>query len=194
MTDTAADRARLAEIREQTRTHAEVASVRQFFDLLRMAEDGIAAREALADALAKVDLAGAALVVEQGRSRSAREALARAERAEAERDTLRAEVASLKTLRVEIDQGVNGPATIKVWRDNVLRFNGVDYSALMEANDRRAEVTALRAAVARMRGAEAVEAVAQAYRAEYGQARDSLAAYTAWSVVAVRAIAALGAP
>lgn len=58
-------------------------------------------------------------------------------------DALIAEVRRLRTLRVEIEQGIGGPATIKVWRDNVLRFNGIDYSALMERDEARVEVRRL---------------------------------------------------
>lgn len=54
-------------------------------------------------------------------------------------DDLVAEIESLRTLRMEIDQGIGGPATIKVWRDGVLRFNGVDYSALVQRDDLEAE-------------------------------------------------------
>ena len=53
------------------------------------------------------------------------------------------EAASLRTLRMEINQGFGGPATIKVWRDNVLRFNGVDLSALMERDASRTAHAAL---------------------------------------------------
>lgn len=56
-----------------------------------------------------------------------------------------AEIRRLRTLRVEIEQGMGGPASIKVWRDNALRFNGVDYSALMERDDARAAIARVRA-------------------------------------------------
>ncbi len=58
-------------------------------------------------------------------------------------ERLRGEVASLRTLRMEINQGFGGPATIKVWRDNVLRFNGVDLSALLERDASRTAHAAL---------------------------------------------------
>lgn len=71
-------------------------------------------------------------------------------------ERLRDEVASLRTLRMEINQGFGSPATIKVWRDNVLRFNGVDLSALME---RDASRTAHAALVAELRALHKPEGV-----------------------------------
>lgn len=75
-----------------------------------------------------------------------------------------AEVRRLRTLRVEIEQGIGGPATIKFWRDNVLRFNGVDYSALMERDEARAEVRRLHDEAWRM---SAAIARVEAFRARW---------------------------